>query len=190
MNGCRHKSKYQQKYYVVVEQLKFGVWVYSLISSPFPYICVCVCFSNKKRYSVLSSHPTSVWCDIEKGFITYSTTLIVACSFGVGMWVYSLISSPFSYICVCVCVCVCVCFSNKKRYSVLSSHPTSVRCDIIEKGFITCSATLTVACNFGVGVWVYPLSHPPSPIYVCVCVCVCVSQIKKDTQCCRVIPHQ
>ena len=44
-----------------------------------------------------------------------------------------------------------MCFSNKKRYSVLSSHPTKVRCDI-EKGFITCSATVTAACNFGVGV--------------------------------------
>ena len=48
-------------------------------------------------------------------------------------------------------ICVCVCVSQiKKRYSILSSHPTSVRCDI-EKGFITCSATLTVACSFGVG---------------------------------------
>ena len=34
---------------------------------------------------------------------------------------------------------------------MLSSHPTSVKCDI-EKGFITCSATLTVACSFGVNV--------------------------------------
>ena len=67
-----------------------------------------------------------------------------------------------------------MCFSNKKRYSVLSSHPTKVRCNI-EKGFITCSAILTAACSFGVGVWVYSLISPPSPIYIC----VCVSQIKK-----------
>ena len=84
---------------------------------PFPHICVCVCFSNKKRYSVLSSHLTSVRCDIEKGFIicrvilsvvesSHSVlskkTLTVACSFGVSVWVYSLISSPFPHICVCV----------------------------------------------------------------------------------------
>ena len=70
-------------------------------------ICVCVsqikkkkdfvaCISQiKKRYSVLSSHPTSVRCDIEKGFITCSAALIVACSFGVGMCVFTyLISLP------------------------------------------------------------------------------------------------
>ena len=34
--------------------------------------------------------------------------LIVACSFVVGVWVYSLISSSFPYICVCV-------FSTKKK---------------------------------------------------------------------------
>ena len=84
--------------------LSVGVWVYSLISSSFLYIYVCVCVSQikKKKYSVLSSHPTSVKCDIEKGFITCSATLIAACSFGVGMWVYSIISSPFPYIYVCV----------------------------------------------------------------------------------------
>ena len=60
-----------------------------------------------------------------------------------------------------------MCFSNKKRYSVLSSHPTKVRCDI-EKGFITCSATLTAACSFGIGVGVYSLISSPSPIYMCV----------------------
>ena len=85
--------------------------VYSLISSPSPiYVCVCV-------YSVLSSHLTSVRCDIEKRFIicrvilsvvesSHSVlskkTLTVACSFGVSVWVYSLISSPFPHICVCV----------------------------------------------------------------------------------------
>ena len=63
-----------------------------------------------------------------------------------------------------------MCFSNKKRYSVLSSHPTKVRCNI-EKGFITCSAILTAACSFGVGVWVYSLISPPSPIYIYICVC-------------------
>ena len=74
---------------------------------------------------------------------------------------------------MCVCVCVCVCFSNKKRYSMLSSYPTLVRCDI-EKGFITCSATLTAACSFGVDVWVYSFISSPFPY-----ICVCVSQIKK-----------
>ena len=108
------------------------------------YIYMCVCVSNKKRYSVLLNHPNSVRCDIEKGFITCFATLIAAWSFGVSMWVYFLISSPFPY------MCVCMCFSNKKRYSVLSSHPTSVRCDI-KKGFITCSVTLTAACNFDIG---------------------------------------
>ena len=66
---------------------------------------------------MLSSHLTSVRCDIEKGFIicrvilsvvesSHSVlskkTLTVACSFGVSVWVYSLISSPFPHICVCV----------------------------------------------------------------------------------------
>ena len=67
-------------------------------------------------------------------------------------WEACLIPLPlYIYIYIYVCVCVCVCLTNKKRYSMLSSHPTSVRCDI-EKGFITCSATLIVACSFGVGV--------------------------------------
>ena len=147
------------------------------LSHPSSPIYMCVCLTNKKRYSMLSSHPISVRCDIEKGFITCSATLTVACSFGVGVWVYSLILSPFPYIYVCVCL------TNKKIYSTLSSHPTSVRCDI-EKGFITCSATLTVACSFGVNVWVYSLISSPFPY-----MCVCFSN-KKDTQCCRVIPHQ
>ena len=60
---------------------------------------------------------------------------------------------------------------------MLLSHPTiSVRCDI-KKGFITCSATVTAACSFGVGVWVYSLISSPFPLYTCVC--MCVSQIKK-----------
>ena len=65
---------------------------------------------------MLSSHPTSVKCDIEKGFITCSTTLTAACSFGVNVWVYSLISSPFPYIYVCL--------TNKKKILniVESSH--------------------------------------------------------------------
>ena len=47
---------------------------------------------------------------------------------------------------------MCMCVSQiKKRYSLLSSHPTLIKCDI-EKGFITCFATLTVACSFGVNV--------------------------------------
>ena len=138
-------------------------------SSPI-YVCVCVCLTNKKRYSMLSSHPTSVRCVIEKGFITCSATLTVTCNFGVGVWVYSLVSSSFPYIYVCVCL------TNKKRYSMLSSHPTSVRCDI-EKGFITCPVTLIIACSFAVGVWMYSLVSSPFPyiyIYMCVCVCVCV----------------
>ena len=66
---------------------------------------------------MLSSHLTSVRCDIEKGFIICRVilsvvesshlvlskkTLTVACSFGVSVWVYSLISSLFPHICVCV----------------------------------------------------------------------------------------
>ena len=147
--------------------MQFWCWHVSVFPCliPFPYIYTCVCLTNKKSYSMLSSHPTSVRCDIEKWFITCSATLTVAYSFSVGVWVYSLVSSLFTYICVCVCVCL----TNKKRYSMLSSHPTSVRYDI-EKGFITCSATLTIACSFGVGVWVYSLVSSPSPIYMCVCV--------------------
>ena len=62
-------------------------------------------------------------------------------------------------------------FELVTQYLVLSSHPTSISCDI-EKGFITYSATLTVlvlACEC------IPLSHPPSLIYVC----VCFSNLKK-----------
>ena len=60
---------------------------------PFPHICVCVCVSQiKKILSVVeSSH-----------LVLSKKTLTVACSFGVSVWVYSLISSPFPHICVCV----------------------------------------------------------------------------------------
>ena len=121
---------------------------------------------------MLSRRPTSVMCDIEKGFITCSATLTTPCSFGVILRVYSLISSFFPYI-----ICLCVCLTKKKRkerYSVSSSRPTSVMCDI-EKWFITCSVTLTAACNFRVGMHVYSLV---------------TNKKKKDTQCRKVIPLQ
>ena len=101
---------------------------------------------------MLSSYFTSVVCDIQKGFITCSTTIITAYSFGFVLLVYSIVSLPILYI---ICVCVCVCLTKEKnkkkdRHSVLSSHPTSVTYDI-EKGFITCSVILTMACSFSVG---------------------------------------
>ena len=75
-------------------------------SIPFPLIiCLCVCLTKKKRkerHSVLSCRPKSVMCDIEIGFITCYATLSAVCGFVVGVWVYSLASSPFPNICVCV----------------------------------------------------------------------------------------
>ena len=89
--------------------MQFWCWHVSVFPCLIPLplyvcVCVCVCLTNEKRYSMLSSHPTSVRCDIENGFITCSVTLTVACNFGVGVWVYSLVSSPFPYIYMCVCV--------------------------------------------------------------------------------------
>jgi len=52
------------------------------IYTAFIYVCVS---QIKKRYSVLSSHPTSVWCDIENGFITCFAILTAAYSFDVGV---------------------------------------------------------------------------------------------------------
>ena len=53
---------------------------------------------------MLSSYPKLVWCDIRKEFITCFATLTTAGGFGVGVWVYSLVSSPFlnTYLCKCV----------------------------------------------------------------------------------------
>ena len=157
-----------------------GVWVYSLVSSPFPDICVCMCVcvfrqKNKiKRYPVLSSHPKSVRCDIKKEFITCFATLTTARSFGVVVWVYSLVSSPFPNTNLCKCVFIKKDKKEKKkRYSVLSSRPISVMCDI-EKGFITCSLTLIAAGSIGVGMRVHFLVSSTFPEIFCVCVCVWV----------------
>ena len=65
---------------------------------------------------MLSSHPKSLRCDIEKGFITCFATLTAACSFGVGVWVYSLVSSPFAYTYECLCV-----FDKKKKKTKIVS---------------------------------------------------------------------
>ena len=69
---------------------------------------------------MLSSHPKSLRCDIEKGFITCFATLIAACSFGVGVWVYSLVSSPFTYTYECLCV-----FIKKEEKKILHFVKTS-----------------------------------------------------------------
>ena len=83
--------------------LSLGVWVYSLISSPFPHLCVCVCVcvcvsQIKKILSVVeSSYIGKMWYWEGVYHLLHDTNC-----FGVGMWVYSLISSPFPHICACV----------------------------------------------------------------------------------------
>ena len=149
--------------------------MYSHVSSPVPYIyvCVCVCVQpkKKKRNSVLSNHPISVQCDNEKGFITYSATLTVACSFGVKVWVYSLISSPSPTYFLCVCVCLTNKKKKKKRKKlsvVKLSHISKVW---YWEGIYYLLPTLTTAYSFGVGMWVYSLISSPFPdTYVCLCV--------------------
>ena len=69
---------------------------------------------------MLSSHPKSLRCDIEKGFITCFATLTAACSFDVGVWLYSLVSSPFTYTYECLYV-----FIKKKRKKILHFVKTS-----------------------------------------------------------------
>ena len=54
---------------------------------------------------------------------------------------------------------------------MLSSHPTTVRCDT-EMVFITCSATPTTACSLVLACDYSPSSHHHYLIYVCVCVCL------------------
>ena len=67
---------------------------------------------------MLSSRPASIMCDIGKWFITCYMTQTVACSFGDGMQVYALVSSPFLDI-----MCVCVTDKKKRIFSVVkSSH--------------------------------------------------------------------
>ena len=142
-----------------------GVWVYFLISSPFPYIyiyiymCLCVFIKKRKekrkrkKKEILSvvklSHIGNVW--YWEG--VYHLLCDTNCRMQYWCWSWSvfpcLIPLPL-YICAFECV-----YQTKKkrkeRYSVLSSLPKSVRCDI-EKGFITCSAALTTTCSFGVGI--------------------------------------
>ena len=73
---------------------------------------------------------------------------------------------------------------------MLSSYFTSVMCDI-EKGFITCSATITAAYSFGFVLWVYSIVTLPIP-YISVCLCESIKKKKKklDTQCYQVVPHR
>ena len=61
---------------------------------------------------------------------------------------------------------------------MLSSYFTSVMCDI-EKGFITCFATITVACSFGFVLWVYSIVSLPFPYKIYLCVCLTKKKKKK-----------
>ena len=84
--------------------LSVGVWVYSLISSSFLYIYVCVCFSNKKKKIlgvVESSHIGKVW--YWKGI--YHLLRDTNCRMQFWCWHVSIFHYliPFPlYICVCV----------------------------------------------------------------------------------------
>ena len=123
----------------------------------------------------MSRRPTSVMYDIEKGFPTCST-LTATCSFGVALWVYYLVSSPFPYI-----ICFCVCLTKRKRkteHLVLSSRPTSVMSDI-EKRFISCKVTLCTACSFVLILWVYSLFSSPVPYIICLCGCFTKKEKKR-----------
>ena len=110
--------------------------------------------------------------------ITCFTTLTATCSFYVGVCVYSIFSSSFLYTFMCLLV-----FNKKNknknwRYLMLSSYFTSVICDI-EKGFITCSATITAAYSFGFVLWVYSIVTLPIPYIICLCVCLTKKKKKK-----------
>ena len=80
---------------------------YCLIAHPLYNFCVCVFLTKKKGKKrktlnvVKSSHIGKVWYG--EGVYHLLVTLTTTFSFGVGTWVYSLISSPFpDKMCVCV----------------------------------------------------------------------------------------
>ena len=134
-----------------------GVWVYSLISSPFPHVCVCVYVSQiKKILSVVeSSHIGKVWY--------WEGVYHLVCE-------YIPLSHPPSPICVCVCVCVS---QIKKILSVIeSSH--------IDKVWYWEGVyhLLRESNCFGVGVWVYSLISSPFP-HICVCLFLKFKKKKK-----------
>ena len=118
---------------------------------------------------MLSSRPTSVMSDIEKGFITCKETLCAACSFILVLWVYSLVSSPFPYI---ICLCVCLTKKEKKRKIlsvVKSSHISNVW---YWEGiyYLLCDTN----CRLQFWFWsesVFPCLIPLR-LYICVYVCV------------------
>ena len=147
-------------------RMQFWCWSVSVFPYLIPlplyiyiYMCLCVFIKKKKekrkrkKKEILSvvklSHIGNVW--YWEG--VYHLLCDTNCRMQYWCWSWSvfpcLIPLPL-YICAFECV-----YQTKKkrkeRYSVLSSLPKSVRCDI-EKGFITCSATLTTTCNFGVGI--------------------------------------
>ena len=123
---------------------------------------------------MFSGRPTLVWCDIEQGFINCFATLTTVCSFGVGVWVYSLVSSPFPYIisvCVCVCACVCVCILDKIKKMVLGVVKSSHIGRVWHWEGVN---HLLRATNCRMQFWdwwvsVFPL-FIPLPLYKCVCV--------------------
>ena len=120
---------------------------------------------------MLSNHPISVQCDNEKGFITYSATLTVACSFGVRVWVYSLISSPSpTYF-----VCVCVCLTNKKKKKKRKKLSVVKLSHISKVWYWEGIYYLLPDTNYRIQFWGWNVSVLPYliplPRYICVSVC-------------------
>ena len=159
-------------YYLLCDincSMKFCCWSVSVFPYLYPlplYICVSIEKKKRKILNVVkSSYTVKVWY-LER-VITCSATLTTSCSFGIGVWLYSLVSSPFLYI-----LCACV-FKKKKKKKIVNVVMSSYICKVwYWDGFITYSAIVIAACSFSFCVWVY--SHVSSLfpyIYIWVSVC-------------------
>ena len=164
--------------------------VYSLVSSPFPYICVCMCVcltkKNKKILSVVkSSQMSNVWYWEGINYLLRDTN----CRKQFWFWGESVFPYLIPF---CLCICVYVRVHPKKEKKLLSVVKSSHIGNVWYwegvyhlQGDTMCRMQF-YSCLVSVFSCLIPL-----PLYnLSVCVFHKKRKEKKDTQCCQVVPHR
>ena len=164
--------------------MEFCCWCVSVFTCVIPlpvYVCVYMCVFNQKIKKMMlsvvkSSHNSKVWYLEE--IISCFATLTAVCSFCVGVWVYSLFSSPFLYTYMCLLVFI----KKKEKREILNVvklfHISSV-------WYLEGVYHLLHDNNYCIQFWFCLVSvfycFIAHPLYnLCVCVCLCLTKEKKQ----------